>query len=151
MTMDAIDRAIVSQLTRNAQISNTELAERVGLSPSPCLRRVRRLEQDGVILGYHARIAPKAIGQGFEVFAQFELDNQRQETIERFESALIEFPEVIEAHRMFGSPDVVATIRVADIEGYERFATEKLRTLPGLTRMSSRFSMKVLKSRYPEG
>lgn len=149
--MDAIDRAIIDQLMRNAQISNTELAERVGLSPSPCLRRVRRLEHEGVILGYHARVAPDALGRGFEVFAQFELDNQRQETIERFESALIEFPEVIEAHRMFGSPDVVATIHVRDIQDYERFATEKLRTLPGLARMSSRFSMKLLKSRYPDG
>lgn len=149
--MDTIDRAIIDQLMHDAQISNTELAERVGLSPSPCLRRVRRLEREGVILGYHARIAPEALDRGFEVFAQFELDNQRQETIESFESALIAFPEVVEAHRMFGTPDVIATIQVRDIQGYERFATEKLRTLPGLARMSSRFSMKQLKSRYPEG
>lgn len=147
--MDSIDRAIISQLRTDSQLSNTELADRVGLTPSPCLRRVRRLEHEKVILGYHARIAPAALAQEFEVLAQFELEDQRRSTVETFEAALVAYDEVIEARRMFGAPDVEAVIAVADLATYERFSTEHLRSLPGLARMQSRFAMKVLKSRYP--
>lgn len=147
--MDSIDRAILVQLQADAQLSNTELADRVGLTPSPCLRRVRRLEETGVILGYHARISPAALGREFEVYVGFELENQTRGTIERFESALTALPEVVEARRMFGAPDVEALVAVADLPTYERFMTEQLSALPGLSRMQSRFAMKTIKSRYP--
>ena len=108
--MDAIDRAILDQLRYDAQLTNTELADRVGLTPSPCLRRVRRMEAEGVILGYHARIAPEALGRAFEVYVDFELASPAKHTMERFEAALVAFDEVIEARRMFGSPDYQALI-----------------------------------------
>lgn len=146
--MDSIDRAIVKQLQADSALSNTTLADRVGLTPSPCLRRVRRLEEERVILGYHARISAEALGQGFEVFVEFELDNQTQATIERFETALVAYDEVLEARRMFGAPDVEALVAVADLESYERFMTRHLSTLPGLVRMQSRFAMKTLKNRH---
>src|SRR5690348_7445231 len=74
--VDRTDRAIIEQRRRDARLANTELADRVGLTPSPCLRRVRRLENEGIILGYHARIAPAALGRGFEVHVEFDLANQ---------------------------------------------------------------------------
>jgi len=144
--VDSIDRAIIDQLRRDARVSNNELADRVGLTPSPCLRRVRRLEDEGVILGYHARIAPDAINQGFEVWVELELANMKQATVERFEAALVAFDEIIEARRMFGSPDYETLVRVADRAAYEAFMTQRLTALPGLARMQSRFPMKTIKA-----
>jgi len=146
LDVDATDRAIIDHLRRDARLSNNELADRVRLTPSPCLRRVRRLEQDGVILGYHARIDPEAIGQGFEVWIEVDLVDMQRATVEGFEAALIAFDEVIEARRMFGSPDYEALVRVADRSAYEAFMTQHLTTLPGLQRMLSRFPMKTIKS-----
>lgn len=147
-SMDSIDRAIIGHLQRNARLSNNELADRVGLTPSPCLRRVRRLEEEGVILGYHARIDPDAINQGFEVWIEVELADMQQATVEQFEAALISYDEISEARRMFGSPDYEALVRVADRAAYEAFMTQQLTALPGLGRMQSRFPMKTIKSQH---
>ena len=147
--MDRTDRAIIEQLRRDCRLSNTELADRVGLTPSPCLRRVRRLEEEGVILGYHARVDPAALGRGFEVQVDLELADQAHGTIERFEAALVACDEVVEARRMFGAPDYHALVAVADLPAYERFMTQRLLALPGLLRMQSRFAMKTLKSDVP--
>ncbi len=144
--MDRIDRAIIDQLRRDCRQSNTELADRVGLTPSPCLRRVRRLEDDGVILGYHARVDPAALGRGFEVHVELELANQTQRTFEEFEAALVALDEVVEARRMFGAPDYIALVAVADVAAYEQFMTQRLATLPGLGKLQSRFAMKTLKA-----
>ena len=146
--MDRLDRAIIDQLRRDASLTNTELADRVGLTPSPCHRRVRRLEGDGTILGYHARIAPDALGRGFEVHVEFELANQSKATVEAFESALVVFDEVVEARRMFGAPDYQALVAVKDLAAYEEFMTKQLMDLPGLSRLQSRFAMKTLKSDF---
>jgi DNA-binding Lrp family transcriptional regulator len=148
--VDSIDRAIIDHLRRDAHLTNTELADRVGLTPSPCLRRVRRLQDEGVILGYHARIAPDALGRRFEVHVEFELSNQAKATVERFESALVAYDEVIEARRMFGTPDYQALVAVADLTAYEQFMTEYLMDLPGLARLQSRFAMKTLKTDLPQ-
>jgi DNA-binding Lrp family transcriptional regulator len=147
--VDRTDRAIIDQLRRDAHLTNTELADRVGLTPSPCLRRVRRLEHDGVILGYHARIAPAALNRGFEVHVEFELASQAKHTVDAFESALAAFDEVVEARRMFGSPDYQALVAVADLAAYEQFMTRQLTALPGLGRLQSRFAMKTIKSGVP--
>jgi DNA-binding Lrp family transcriptional regulator len=147
--VDRTDRAIIEQLRRDARLANTELADRVGLTPSPCLRRVRRLENEGIILGYHARIAPAALGRGFEVHVEFDLANQAKGTMEAFESALAAFQEVVEARRMFGSPDYLALVAVADLPAYERFVTQQLMALPGLGRLQSHFAMKTIKSNVP--
>ncbi|MBA0049960.1 Lrp/AsnC family transcriptional regulator [Streptomyces sp. AJS327] len=147
--MDSTDHAIIEHLRRDCRMTNTELADRVGLTPSPCLRRVRRLEKEGVILGYHARIAPKALNRGFEVQVDFELTDQTRETVERFETALTDFDEVVEARRMFGAPDYHALVAVANLETYEHFMAQQLLALPGLARLQSRFAMKTLKSDAP--
>lgn len=150
MTLDSIDRAIIDHLRHQGNLANTDLADRVGLTPSPCLRRVRRLEEAGVILGYHARIDPAALGRGFEAHVEFELSSQSKQVVERFEAALIAFDEVVEARRLFGAPDYLALVAVADIASYERFMTQKLMDLPGLGRLQSRFAMKTIKADVPE-
>jgi len=144
--VDATDRAIIDQLRREATLSNTELADRVGLTPSPCLRRVRRLEETGVILGYHAHLNPAALGRAFEVQVEFELTTQAKETVEQFEAALAAFDEVVQARRMFGRPDYLALVAVADLSAYEQFMTQQLMALPGLARLQSRFAMKTIKA-----
>jgi len=147
--VDRVDRAIIDQLRRDAHLTNTELADRVGLTPSPCLRRVRRLEEAGVILGYHVRVAPTALGRAFEVYVEFELANQVKDTIEDFETALVAFDEVVEARRMFGTPDYQALVAVPDLAAYEQFMTQHLTALPGLGRLQSRFAMKTIKNDVP--
>jgi len=147
--MDTIDRAIIEQLKRNCRQSNIELAEAVGLTPSPCLRRVKRLEEEGVIVGYHASFAPDAIDRGFEVLVDIELKDQTPENTTRFEEQLIAYPEVVEARRMFGSPDFEIIVRTKDLPSYEIFMRKKLLTLPGLGRLQSRFPMVLIKSDPP--
>ncbi|MEZ7002375.1 Lrp/AsnC family transcriptional regulator [Streptomyces sp. AD55] len=147
--MDRTDRAIIEQLRRDCRLTNTELADRIGLTPSPCLRRVRRLEEQGVILGYHARIAPTALDRGFDVQVDLELTDQARATVERFEAELVALTEVVEARRMFGAPDYHALVSVADLETYEQFMTHRLLALPGLARFQSRFAMKTLKADVP--
>lgn len=145
--MDEIDRAIIRQLQANARQTNTELADRIGLTPSPCLRRVRHLEDTGVILGYHAHIAPTALDESFEVLVDIELVDQKRPTVDRFEAALVALEHIVDARRMFGAPDYHAIVAVKDLAAYETFVTEQLMTLPGLARLQSRFPMKILTSR----
>ncbi|WP_016698914.1 Lrp/AsnC family transcriptional regulator [Actinoalloteichus spitiensis] len=149
--MDRTDRAIIDHLRRDGRLANTEIADRVGLTPSPCLRRIRRLEDEGVILGYHARIAPHALDRAFEVLVDLELTDQARATLERFEAALVSFDEVVEARRMFGAPDYHAVVAVADLATYERFLTQRLMAVPGLSKLQSRFPMKTIKDDVPGG
>jgi Lrp/AsnC family transcriptional regulator, leucine-responsive regulatory protein len=144
--MDAIDRAILRQLQADGRISNAELAERVHLSPSPCLRRVRALERAGVIRGYHADVDPAALGRGFEVTVHVELTLKDRATVEAFEAGIAGFDEVLECRRMFGLPDYVVRVAVADQEAYEAFYMNMLAELPGLARVNSQFTMKTVKA-----
>ncbi|MEU9112399.1 Lrp/AsnC family transcriptional regulator [Streptomyces sp. NPDC048483] len=146
--MDKIDRAIIAQLQRDARISNTELADRVGLTPAPCLRRFRRLEQDGVILGYHARVDAESMGRSFEVNVNVELSHKDRETVENFEARVASFDEVIEFRRMFGLPDYFLRIATADLSSYERFVTYKLEDTPGVARVDSHLTMKIIKTTH---
>lgn len=143
--MDELDRAILRHLQADGRLSNVELAERVRLSPSPCLRRVRALERAGVIRGYHAELDPASVGRGFEVTVHVELTLKDRATVEAFEAAIAAFDEVIECHRMFGIPDYVVRVAVADQAAYEAFYMNRLAELPGLARVNSQFSMKVVK------
>jgi Lrp/AsnC family leucine-responsive transcriptional regulator len=145
-TMDSIDRAIIDELSREARLSNVELAARVNLSPSPCLRRVRALEESGVIRGYHADIEPSAIGRGLEVSVLVELSLKDRRTVEAFEEEISAIDEVLECRRMFGIPDYIIRVGVADTEDYERFYMNKLAELPGVTRVNSQFTMKLVKA-----
>src|SRR5690606_23844397 len=105
MVVDRIDRAIIEELRRDARLTNTELADRVGLTPAPCLRRVRRLERAGVITGYHAHVDPDSVGQGFEVIVHVDLARKDRATVEAFETRVAAYDEVVEFRRMFGLPD----------------------------------------------
>jgi DNA-binding Lrp family transcriptional regulator len=152
--MDAIDVEILRELQRDGRLSNQELAQRVGLTPSPCMRRVRQLEQDGVIRGYRAAsdrlrvdravIDPEAVGRGFEVLVSVEIRRDRA-TVEAFEAALQDIPDVIEAYRLFGSPGCLLRIAVEDLRAYERLWIEKLTTLTGITEVNSQIIMKRVK------
>ncbi|KAF4410935.1 MULTISPECIES: Lrp/AsnC family transcriptional regulator [Streptomyces] len=142
--MDAIDQSILRELQANGRLTNQELAQRVGLSPSPCLRRVRQLERDGTIRGYRAVLDPGAVGRGFEVLVSVEVRRDRK-TVEAFEEALQDLPDVVEAYRLFGSPGCLLRIAVADIETYERLWIERITALPGVTEVNSQIVMKRLK------
>jgi len=144
--VDHTDRAIIDELRRDARISNVDLADRVSLSPSACLRRVRALEQAGVIRGYHADVDPAAVGRGFEVTVHVELTLKDRDTVEAFEAGVAAMEEVIECRRMFGVPDYVIRVAVTDPSAYEAFYMGKLAQLPGLARVNSQFAMKVVKS-----
>lgn len=143
--LDDMDWAIIDQLERDGRISNLELAQRVGLSPAPCLRRVRRLESDGVITGYRALIDPRATGRTLEVTASVEVSSTDAQTVVDFEAAVVALSEVVEARKVFGSPDYFLRIVVADVADYERFQMEKLTRLPAVSRVNSHQTMKLLK------
>lgn len=143
--MDATDRAILRQLQSEGRLSNQELAERVRLTPSPCLRRVRNLEESGVISGYRAVVDPAAVGRGFQVLAYVELEGQDAETVTAFEAAVMKVDDVIECLRMFGRPDYVLRVAVADMDAYGQLCLDRLGRLPGLDKLTSQIAMKALK------
>jgi Lrp/AsnC family transcriptional regulator, leucine-responsive regulatory protein len=143
--VDDLDRAILRHLQLDGRLTNVELAERVRLSASPCLRRVRALERAGVIRGYHADIDPAAVGRGFEVTVHVELALKDRATVEAFEAGITALDEVVECRRMFGLPDYVLRVAVADQRAYERFYMNRLAALPGLARVNSQFTMKTVK------
>jgi DNA-binding Lrp family transcriptional regulator len=143
--MDGLDRAIIEQLRRDARLTNVELAERVGLSASPCLRRVRRLEESGVITGYHARTDPTKTGRGFRVVVFADLSVTDRKSVEQFEEHVASHPEVVEVRRMFGSPDYLIDIAVSDLTAFEVFLTARLMETPNLGRVNSHFIMKLVK------
>jgi DNA-binding Lrp family transcriptional regulator len=144
--VDAIDRQIIAELSRDGRLSNVELAERIGLSPAPCLRRVRKLESDGVILGYVARINPRAVGRGFEVLVNVDLTRKDRATFEAFEEAVAALEEVVEVRRMFGLPDYLLRIATDSIESYETFVSTKLGDVPGMDKLDSHITMKLIKA-----
>jgi Lrp/AsnC family transcriptional regulator, leucine-responsive regulatory protein len=147
--VDRVDRAIVEQLSRNARLSNVELAARINLSPSPCLRRVRALEEAGTIRGYHADIDPAALGRAFEVTVLIELHQKDRATVEEFERKIAGMDAVVECRRMFGLPDYVVRVAVADAAAYEAFYMNELAELPGVGRVNSQFTMKLVKGDTP--
>ena len=147
--MDRIDHAIIEQLTANARLANVELAERINLSPSPCMRRVRALEDAGVIRGYHADVDPAAVGRGFEVTVHIELHQKDRATVEEFERRIARMEAVLECRRMFGIPDYIISVAVTDTAAYEAFYMNELAELPGVGRVSSQFTMKLVKGSSP--
>ncbi|NUT59091.1 MAG: Lrp/AsnC family transcriptional regulator [Agromyces sp.] len=144
--MDATDRAIIDVLRQDGRISNVALADRVNLTPGPCLRRVQKLEADGVIVGYRAEVDPAAVGQGFEILLDVELTNFDRGSVDRFEGTMAGYDEVLELYRMFGAPDYFIRVAVADLPAYEAFLTDRVMTIPGVLKVSSRFPMKRIKS-----
>jgi Lrp/AsnC family leucine-responsive transcriptional regulator len=146
VALDAIDRAILAVLQREGRLPNSELAERVHLSPSACHRRVARLEQGGVIRGYAALLDPQAAGRRSTVFVEITLQGQTTETLEAFERAAALLPEVLECHLMAGSADYLLKVAAKDPEDFARIHREALARLPGVAQMQSSFSLKVVRS-----
>lgn len=145
--VDSLDRAIIEQLRKEGRLSNQDLAARVGLTAAPCLRRVRRLEADGVITGYAAVVDPAALGRGFEVIIHADLVAKDLATVEAFEERVAAMEEVAELRRMFGIPDYLIRVQVGDLEAYERWLTTQLMGDPAIARVDSRITMKLLKLR----
>ena len=143
--MDAIDKAIIAELERDGRLTNVELAQRIGLTTGPCLRRVQRLEADGVIRGYRAVIDPAARGRSFEVLLDLSLEAQDAETVERFEQTLAQADEVLELRRLFGTPDYFVRVAVADLAAYETFLSQRVMTIPRVRTVTSHFTMKTVK------
>ncbi|MDF3289879.1 Lrp/AsnC family transcriptional regulator [Streptomyces silvisoli] len=143
--LDAIDREILFHLRQDGRLTNVELAKRVGLTPPPCLRRVKRLEDVGVIAGYRAVLDPESVGRGLEVLVDVEVYANDRKTIEEFEETVTSYDEVIEFRRMFGRPDYFIRVAVADHAAYEAFLTGKLSGLPGLLRITSHLTMRKIK------
>ncbi|NGN94414.1 Lrp/AsnC family transcriptional regulator [Nocardioides sp. KC13] len=144
-SIDDLDRAIIAELEEDARLSNAELARRVGLTPAPCLRRVQRLESEGVIKGYHARIDPKSGGRGFEVIVAIDIAVNDGKTIEDFETAAVAIPEVTEMRRMLGQPDYYLRVQVADPEAYEALVLGTISRLPAVSRVLSHQTMRLVK------
>jgi Lrp/AsnC family leucine-responsive transcriptional regulator len=142
--VDEVDRSILAVLEKHGRISNAELADRVGLSPSPCLRRVRQLEETGVIRGYRALIDPAAVGRGLRVFAGVRLARHSRADVIAFERAVIRLPEVVHSHHVTGNYDYLLQIEVADLPAYEDFHANRLANLPGVAVVNSYVTMKTL-------
>ena len=134
---DKINQQILHELIRNGRISNLELADRVGLSPSACLRRVQDLERRGVIRGYRAVVDPAATGGGFTAYVAVGLSEHTKASQEAFERAIARAPEVRECHNVTGTVEYLLRIEVADLAAYKQFHTEVLGTLPQVTAITS--------------
>ena len=143
--LDAVDRLILRELQADGRLSNVDLAERVRLSPSPCLRRVKSLEERGYIRGYMAVLDRARVNRGMYVHVMVSLTSQRQETLETFERAVADLPEVLECYLMAGESDYLLAVAVADLDAYQRFFRERLGEVPGVASLRSLISMKTVK------
>ncbi|AJD39962.1 Lrp/AsnC family transcriptional regulator [Rhizobium sp. SEMIA 4085] len=144
---DETDRRILKELTADARITNNELAERVGLSASACLRRLRRLEETGVIKGYTALVDPTAEGWTMTAIAAVRLSRQHEDEIEMFETAVRSWDEVLECHLVTGSRDYVLKVMSAGLDQYERFIKEKIARLKCVDTIETSFVMNTIKER----
>ncbi len=143
--LDKIDLKILRELQRDGRLTNQELAHRVGLTESPCLRRVRRLESEGVLSRYVAVVDQAAVGYPVSVFAQVKINSHETAILARFEKAVKEWPEVLECYLMTGPRDYILRVVVPDVSAYERFIKEKLTTLPNIAAIESSFALNQVK------
>jgi DNA-binding Lrp family transcriptional regulator len=143
--LDRIDRRILRNLQSEGRITNVELARRAGISAPPCLRRVRALEEAGIIRGYHADLAPEALGYGVTVFAQVGLSSQAEADLNAFERLVASWPEVREAHMLTGEADFLLKIVAPDWDSYQRFLSAKLTSAPNVSHVKSALTLRVSK------
>jgi Lrp/AsnC family leucine-responsive transcriptional regulator len=143
--LDRTDLRILAELQRDARISNVALADAVGLSPSPCLARVRALEAGGVIARYAALLDAQRVGLDVNVFIQVALERQVEPLLDRFERAVCERPEVMECYLMTGDADYLLRVVVPDVRALERFIVDVLSRLPGVGSIKSSFALKQVK------
>jgi Lrp/AsnC family leucine-responsive transcriptional regulator len=147
--LDAIDSRILAALQADARLSNLELADRVGLSPSPCLRRVRRLERDGYIEGYRAMLRRERIGLGLTVFLGVKIDGHANDRAVSFEHAVVAMPDVIACHMVSGESDYLLEVVVTDLAHYQRFLVGQLLNMPIVREVRSNFAIQTLKAAAP--
>ncbi|MEX0619582.1 MAG: Lrp/AsnC family transcriptional regulator [Pseudohongiellaceae bacterium] len=149
--LDRTDYRILRHLQQNGRISNTELADAVGLSPSPCLRRVKALEQAGIIKRYAALVDAKAVGLPINIFVNVTLRSQERGSMEQFETSIARYREVMECYLMTGSFDYILRVVVPDLDSYERFLADRLTRTPGVANIQSSFTLKqvVYKTELP--
>lgn len=139
--IDAMNAQILRELSRDGRISNLLLAERVGLSPSACLRRVQDLERRGVILGYRARLDPQQAGRGYVVYVAVGLSEHTKAAQQGFEAAMARAPEVVECHNIAGVFEYLLRVETRDMAAYKRFHTEVLGTVPAVRSITSHIVM----------
>lgn len=145
MILDAIDRKLLIELQRDGRIQNLELARKVGLSPSPCLRRVRLLEEAGIIERYVALLNAPKIGMGLTVFARVWLTGQDAKTVDHFTDEIRRLPPVVECHLMAGDCDFLLRIVAADLDDYRRFQVEHLTRIKGVQNVKTEIPMQTIK------
>jgi DNA-binding Lrp family transcriptional regulator len=146
-TLDEIDRRILVELQRDGRLTNQDLAGRIGVSASPCWRRVRALEEAGVIKGYAALVDPAALGLNVSVFTQVSLERQEKKALQVFETAVGEWPEIMECYLMTGDADYLLRVVVPDLAAYERFLMARLTRIRGIASIKSSFALRSVKYR----
>ena len=142
--MDSTDRRIIAALQKNGRQKLGDLAETVGLSPTPCARRVAALEDAGVITGYGARVDQAKLGLPVSVFISVELESQNRDALTRFEQAVSRMDEVMECHLMTGNRDILLRVVVADLTAFDRFMEDRLMRVAGISRMRSSFTLRTM-------
>ncbi len=147
--LDAYDHRILAALQRDGRLSNVQLAEAIGLSPSPCLRRVRLLEEAGVIRRYGADLDRDQVGLGLTVFVGIKVERHHEEQAEAFRRSVVDLPEVISVHLVSGEADFLLQVVVPDLRAYEHFLTGTLLKLPGVSDIRSNFAISTLKESAP--
>ena len=143
--LNAGDRKILRALQENGRMTVQAVSERVGLSASPCLRRIRQLEEAGVISGYSAVVDQEAVGLPVSVFISIKLERQRSEELDRFAAAVSDWPEVMECYLMTGQRDYLMRVVCADLASYEKFLRDRLTKLDGVGSIESSFSLAQIK------
>jgi Lrp/AsnC family transcriptional regulator, leucine-responsive regulatory protein len=149
MPLDSVDRRMLAILQREGRISNAALAERLHLSPSPCLRRLRALERDGAITGYRAVLDKATLGLGLTVFVELKVDEHSERNAGTIAKTLEDTPEVVSAHVVSGSADFLLEIVVADLAAYERLLFGTLLRLPHVSDVRSNFALRTVKPPGP--
>jgi Lrp/AsnC family leucine-responsive transcriptional regulator len=143
--MDQTDLKILRLLQRDAHMTAEAIGAAVGLSPSPCLRRIRALEKAGILTGYVALVDQKRVGLPVSVFISVKLERQREEELDAFEAAVTQWPEVVEAYLMTGQQDFLLRVVVADLDAYERFLKTRLTRVEGVASIQSSFALGQIK------
>ena len=144
--IDEFDRRILAALQRDARQTNQALADQVGLSPTPCLRRVKRLERDGIITGYNANLNRKALGLGLTIFVTVKVARHQDRDAMHFVNTVTSWPEVMACHLVSGDMDYLLEVVAPDMEAYERFVLKRLLKIEGVKDLRSNFAMRTFKS-----
>lgn len=144
-SLDEIDRRLLAELQAEGRVTNVELAHRVGLTAPPCLRRVRALEQQGVIRGYHAELEPAKLGFAITVFAMVSLKSQAEEDLRAFEEHVKALPEVRECHMLNGEIDFILKIVSHDLQSFQEFLTSKLTPAPNVASVKTSLTIRTAK------